>query len=79
MLKIAKISGVKKARARTSQLNFHAAQRPKSQFDKYLRQNITYVKSPGDFVRPWIGPDVALKVDVVALLDVGPIQGSAQA
>ncbi len=40
---------------------------------------ITYVASPGYLVRARIGADVALKVHVVPLLDVGAVEGGAQA
>ncbi len=39
----------------------------------------THVEPPGDLVRPWVCPDVALEVHVVALLDVGAVEGGAQA
>ncbi len=39
----------------------------------------TYVASPGYLVRARIGADVALEVDVVSLLDVGAVEGGAQA
>jgi hypothetical protein len=40
---------------------------------------ITYVASPSYLVWARIGADVALEVDVVSLLDVGAVEGGAQA
>ena len=39
----------------------------------------THVEPPCDLVWPGIGADVALEVDVVALLDGGPVQAAPQA
>ncbi len=39
----------------------------------------THVEPPGDLVGPGVGPDVALEVDVLALADVGAVQGGSQA
>ena len=39
----------------------------------------THVEPPSHFVRPGVGPHVALEVDVVALLDVGAVQAAPQA
>jgi hypothetical protein len=44
----------------------------------FAKRRVTYVVSPGDLVGPRIGLDGALKVNVVALLDVGRVQAGAQ-
>jgi hypothetical protein len=44
-----------------------------------LRNMMTYVASPGYLVGARIGADIALEVDVVSLLDVGAVEGGAQA
>ena len=36
--------------------------------------HIAYVSPPGDLVGPRVGPDVALEIHVVPLLDVGPVE-----
>lgn len=33
----------------------------------------THVEAPSDFVGLGIGPDTALKIDVIALLNIGPV------
>ncbi len=38
----------------------------------------TYVELPRDLVDLWLGPDVALEVDVVALLDGARVQRGAE-
>ena len=42
-------------------------------------ESCTYISSPGNLVRAGVGANVALKVDVVPLFDVGPVEGGAQA
>ena len=49
-----------------------------SEVPRFIKR-FTHVEPPGDLVRPRVGPDVALEVDVLALPDVGAVQGRSQA
>lgn len=44
---------------------------------KFLQGLNTYIVEPGKFVRFGIGPNVAFKVNIVALLDVFGVEGRA--